>query len=106
MSATNGSQAQLSFPAPEQLLWICPVCGPAASSRIEPSQIFRRSPLSASGNSEWRKIECCGCSGRFMLRIDSEGWVSAQAIDATAPPSMRKAGYSAVDPEQHGWLTA
>jgi hypothetical protein len=104
MSSTNEARAQLTFPAPEQLLWICPACGPAGSSRLEPSQVFRRSPL--GGSSEWRKIECCGCSGRFMLRINSEGWVTAQAIDSSAPPTMRKAGYSAVDPDQRGWLTA
>src|SRR5687767_4495673 len=103
MSSPNAQTHSLSFPAPEALLWVCPECGPAASSRLEPSQIFRRhSSLhdreGGGGSSEWRKIECCGCKGKFMLRINSDGWVTALPIDTNAAPSKTKGGYSAVDP--------
>jgi hypothetical protein len=58
------------------------------------------------GSSEWRKIECDLCKGQYMLRINCDGWVSAQAIDPAAPPEIRKAVYSAVNPDAHEWLTA
>ena len=110
MSATN-VPLSLTFPAPDSLLWVCPVCGPTSHSRLEPPQVFRRHGAlhdreGGGGSSEWRKIQCDACERRYMLRINSEGWVSAQAIDADAPPEVRKAGYSAVDPEARGWLTA
>jgi hypothetical protein len=108
---TTSPSHLLPFPAPDTLLWLCPVCGPASSSRLEPSQIFRRHTAlhdreGGGGSSEWRKIECDLCKGKYMLRINSDGWVNAQAIDPNAPPEVRKAGYSAVDPEAHDWLTA
>jgi hypothetical protein len=100
----------LSFPAPVSLLWICPCCGPTSHSQIEPPQVFRRHSAlhdrqGGGGSSEWRKIECNACQGRYMLRINSDGWVNAQAIDINAPPAVRKAGYSAVAPDGHNWLT-
>jgi hypothetical protein len=100
----------LTFPAPDALLWVCPSCGPTSSSRLEPSQVFRRHSAlhdrqGGGGSSEWRKIECNACQGRYMLRINSDGWVNAQAIDVNAPPEVRKAGYSAVNADGQGWLT-
>jgi len=107
MAVPNPSLISLTFPAPERLLWVCPLCGPTGHSRIEPSQVFRRSlTLGGAGSSEWRKIQCDKCLGRFMLRINSDGWVTTQAIDVDAAPCCKKAGYSAVDDSARDWIVA
>jgi hypothetical protein len=73
--------------------------------------VFRRNSTlglrsGGSGSSEWRKIECATCQQRFMLRINSEGWVNALPISANAPSKVAAAGYSAVDATTSDWIIA
>jgi ribosomal protein L37AE/L43A len=106
---TSAGSFSLPFPAPEQLLWVCPQCGPKSFSRIAPSQVFRRNMTmgdrsGGAGSSEWRKIQCDGCERKFMLRINSEGWVTGLPIES-APGDAAKADYSALDTASGAWLT-